>query len=146
MGLVDFVLDRAEPVAPDIEALLDYTGDYWSAELDVWYRLESDENRLTLRMRGFSPVPLTPMSQDVFAATFWNDSDDTCAVMFERSADGEVETMLATFPRSLRMSFQRLSRDEWPARLGIRARRRTGQLDGTAKVDATPSTQMTRAR
>jgi CubicO group peptidase (beta-lactamase class C family) len=63
------VLERVRSASLDIERLMDYSGDYYCAELDVTYRLRIENDELILGRRNSPQEHLKPVSHDLFKGT-----------------------------------------------------------------------------
>ena len=53
------------------ERLADFTGAYYSEELDATYHLAVEKGRLTARHRRYDPIHLTPSDTDAFSGDSW---------------------------------------------------------------------------
>ena len=91
--------DRAAPVRPSAERLAEYAGAYHSADLDVVYRLRSEDRRLILRHRKLGDVRLTPTFDDGFYGGGWY-------LTFDRARDGRVRGFTMSSPRARKVRFR----------------------------------------
>ena len=68
---------------PTAEALADFTGRFYSEELETFYDFAVEEGELVMRQRRLGRVPLTPGEKDNF-------SGGSFSFAFERDRNGEV--------------------------------------------------------
>ncbi len=53
------------------ERLAEFSGEYYSEEVDATYHLAIEKGRLTARHRRYEPIPLTPSDTDAFSSDSW---------------------------------------------------------------------------
>jgi CubicO group peptidase (beta-lactamase class C family) len=73
-----------EAITLSVEQLADFTGSFYSEELDASYRLSVENGRLTMMNRDDAKRPLTPRPSDVFSAP------GGVQLEFSRDAQGKV--------------------------------------------------------
>ncbi|MGH7477250.1 MAG: serine hydrolase [Longimicrobiales bacterium] len=97
--------DAWEPAAAELEA---YTGRYYSAELETYYTIALEEERLVLRHRRFDEaLKLTPGAErDAFTATF-----PIAELTFLRDASGAVTGLEVANTRTRGVRFERVAGD-----------------------------------
>jgi hypothetical protein len=98
-GVVD-VFDRVEPVTPAAAQLRGYEGRYVSDEIEAAFTLAVDGDRLVLRRRPDTTIPLTPVYADAF-------SSPDFFVIFERDASRRVTAFTLTQERVWNLRFAR---------------------------------------
>jgi CubicO group peptidase (beta-lactamase class C family) len=91
---------RIEPFSPTVAMLAEFTGTYYSDELDAAYHLLLEEDRLIARDPRDRPVPLEPTAQDVFGVP-------GAEVRFRRNASGTVNGFVYSSGRVLNLAFER---------------------------------------
>ncbi len=91
---------HADAARPSAERLAEYAGTYYSAELDIAYRLHAEDRRLTLRHRKLGNIRLTPTFDDGFYGGGWYFTVD-------RGTGGEVAGFTMSSPRARKVRFQR---------------------------------------
>lgn len=90
--------------SPGVDDLADYTGRYFSEELETFYTLEIDEENLVIRHRRFDDVVLAPGKEpDSFTGGF-----PLTDASFERDANGQITTMLVGNGRARGIRFERV--------------------------------------
>ena len=96
----------------------EYTGSYYSDELDVTYRIEEVAGKLVLKRKKYPDQVLTPVGHDLFTARVSLPSSSMSAVEFERDSSGRVAGISLTTGRVLHLKFtrQRLNSETSPAR------------------------------
>ena len=62
---------KIKPVQLNPEELAEYTGDYYSSELDTFYRIVFDEGRLIATHRKHDDFTLTVITPDYYSGTEW---------------------------------------------------------------------------
>ena len=94
---------------PDLAALREYTGRYYSPEIETFYELVIEDSALVVRHpRVEDAVKLTPGSaRDRFSATF-----PLGEVRFTRNAAGEVQGLEAANVRTRGVRFRRTTPDD----------------------------------
>jgi CubicO group peptidase (beta-lactamase class C family) len=90
--------------SPSVAELQKYAGRYLSEELETFYTLVIDDDKLVITHRRFADVVLTPGSKpDTFAGGF-----PVADASFERDADGQVTTLLVGNGRARGIRFERV--------------------------------------
>ena len=85
--------------------MADYTGKYFSNELEVLYTIEIDEeNSLTLKLYNLPELTLTPSERDVFSETYFLYSD----LSFIRDENGKVTKIDISNGRTQGVMFERM--------------------------------------
>lgn len=82
--------------------LSDYTGRYYSPELETVYTLRVEDGSLILDHRRLPQLPLTPVQGDTFTGAF-----PVINVRFERGEDGAVTALYAGNGRTTDIRFER---------------------------------------
>ncbi|TVS12197.1 MAG: DUF3471 domain-containing protein [Wenzhouxiangella sp.] len=95
-------LDDGEMAPPP--DLADFTGRYFSAELETFYELEMDNDELVLRHRRFGPLTLEHKQDDAFQAVF-----PLTTVDFVRDDNGRVTGLKAGNQRTRDVWFERVA-------------------------------------
>ncbi|MCY3844961.1 MAG: serine hydrolase [Acidobacteria bacterium] len=99
-GWKPLVYRHASAARPSAERLAEYTGTYYSADLDIAYRLRADDRRLTLRHRKLGVIRLTPTFDGGFYGGGWY-------FTFSRHPSGGVTGFTMSSPRARKVPFQR---------------------------------------
>ena len=81
------------------DELAAYAGTYYSAELDVTYKLTVDERGLVLQMSNAADARLVPIGDDAFRGRW--------VLRFGRGADGSVESFTVNAGRVTNIRFER---------------------------------------
>ena len=83
-----------ETSAKDIE-FASYAGNYYSPELDVYWRLEAADDHLVAKRRKYVDSKMVPVFQDAFSDDWLpiTDFQFNLMVVFERDPHGEIEGM-----------------------------------------------------
>jgi hypothetical protein len=89
---------------PAAEALAAYTGRYYSPELETFYTVSLEDNKLTIGHRRHGDFALTPKEKDVFASGEWWIGK----VRFGRDQDGHVGSMSLSNGRVRNLRFERV--------------------------------------
>ena len=79
------VHELVEPFAPNAGQLADYTGTYYSEELDTAYRILLEGGKLILRVKNSDDNPLLPQFADAFT-----DASMSLIIRFTRGQQGRV--------------------------------------------------------
>ena len=95
---------RVEVSAAVVE-LANYTGRFFSEELETFYDLSVEGGQLVIRHRRFGPVALTHTTGDAFSATM-----PVSTVVFQRDAQGAVTAFEAGNGRARGIVFKKVSR------------------------------------
>jgi CubicO group peptidase (beta-lactamase class C family) len=103
----EYSYDRVETVMPTPEQLAEYAGRYYSAELDLTWTVEADQDHLIAKRRKYVDSKLTPVFTDAF-------SDDwtplmgyptTYLVVFERDEGGAIAGLRVSGTRVRNLQF-----------------------------------------
>ncbi len=102
-------LPRVEPFDPATVKWDDFTGRYYSEELDITYTLEvkKDENedpKLVITHLRIGEINLTPLTPDHFGSTMWFVS----RIRFERDDRGKITGFRASGGRARNLLFERV--------------------------------------
>ena len=93
-----------EAWSPGVAELAAYTGRYFSEELETFYTLAIEDDKLVLRHRRFDDIVLTAGSKpDSFTGGF-----PVADASFERDGDGQVTTLLVGNGRARGIRFERV--------------------------------------
>ena len=103
---------------PAAEALAAYTGRYYSPELETFYTVSLEDNKLTIGHRRHGDFALTPKEKDVSASGEWWIGK----VRFGRDQDGHVGSMSLSNGRVRNLRFERVE----PVGHGVVSRRTFG--------------------
>ena len=98
-----YVAHRVEPVILSPEQLREYTGRYYSSELDIRYDVKLSDGELTLYHPSFDPAALSPADADQFVGSAWY----ARAVEFVRGEDDVIEVMSVSGGRIRDLSFEK---------------------------------------
>jgi CubicO group peptidase (beta-lactamase class C family) len=100
---------RVEMAEPTGEELTQYTGRYFSAELEAIYTVAVKHGRLVARHRRYGEIKLRPTTRDGFQGDRWPFG----TIEFTRNEAGTVDTMLVTAGERVRnMRFSRWVSEE----------------------------------
>jgi CubicO group peptidase (beta-lactamase class C family) len=91
---------------PTPEELQAFTGRYFSPELEVFYTVSLEDDRLTIRHRRIEPAPMTPTEKDEFSSS----GAMSVRIAFERDRNGKVIGFYLSNVRSRNVRAERL---EW---------------------------------
>jgi hypothetical protein len=91
---------QAAPASLSRMQLAEYTGSYYSPELDVTYSLRADEGRLTVMVSRMPARSIQPIAMDVFAA-------GGRTYRFQRGADGSVAGFILDAGRVRNLRFEK---------------------------------------
>ena len=92
------VYEAVKPVTLTAEDKAAYTGNYYSPELDVSYRVELKEDQLVLWRRKYGKTPMLPTIQDGFSA-------DRVDIFFSRDEEGNLSSFRLTSGRIRNLRF-----------------------------------------
>lgn len=98
----DMVARRLEEWTPGIDDLAEYTGKYFSEELETIYSVEMGEEGLVIRHRRLDDIELMPKVEDAFSG-----SDTLSEVSFVRDDNGTLTGMMASNVRTLNVWFEK---------------------------------------
>ena len=95
---------KIEPVILYPEQMAEYTGEYYSSELDTFYRILFENDRLVVKHRKYDDIPLSVITPDYYSGTEWFFR----TVHFTRKKDNTINGFLVTGGRvrSLRFTKQ----------------------------------------
>jgi CubicO group peptidase (beta-lactamase class C family) len=102
-GVAPALYSRVEPARPTPEALTEYTGFYWSDELEVTYIAAIKDGKLTLRHRPEAAVALEPTDKDGFVSR--TESGGTTLYRFTRDRRGRVDGFTVNAGRVRHLKF-----------------------------------------
>ncbi|WP_373056060.1 serine hydrolase [Zunongwangia sp. H14] len=92
---------------PDAETLKEYTGHYFSKEIETMYSIEMEEEELVLRNYQIAePMPLYPADKDSFGSSF-----PISGVSFKRNEKGEISGFSASNGRTKGVIFTKINRE-----------------------------------
>ena len=86
---------------------LDYTGDYFSTELDTWYQVKLEKDQLKLRHFHNGYINLIPAWNDEFRGTQWYAN----GVEFQRDPDGKITGLYISQYRARNQYFKKMNKD-----------------------------------
>ncbi len=89
------------PVHLNPEQLADYTGEYYSGELDTFYRIVLEKDRLIVTHRKHDDFPLTVITPDYYSGTQWFFR----TVHFTRDNTNHINEFLVTGSRVRNLRF-----------------------------------------
>ncbi|RFF28983.1 MULTISPECIES: serine hydrolase [unclassified Wenzhouxiangella] len=92
-------LEDEESEGPSIQ---DYTGQYFSEELQTVYTVESEDDTLVIRHRRLGAIPMARIRGDRFSGEF-----PIVNIEFQRNEDGEVTGITAGNGRTSNVAFER---------------------------------------
>jgi len=93
-------LERVDSVAPDAAKLQEYTGSYWSPELDIRYEVGTENGHLIVRRRLMTTLTLNPTYADAFTGGGnW---------VFTRDTNARINGVLYSSGRVRRLRFERM--------------------------------------
>jgi hypothetical protein len=95
---------RTEPFDPTEAELKEYTGTYYSEELDVKYRFMVRDGKLYLKFRNSSKDPFNPLIRDVFSLY-----ERFIRVNFQRTDQGRISGFLVNTGRVVDLKFKKLA-------------------------------------
>jgi len=93
---------KLEEWEPKADALAEYAGRYFSAELGTFYEIVLDGTGLLARHRRLDDMEMTPKVSDTFKA-----SGPVSEVKFVRDVEGAIEGFMASNVRTLNVWFER---------------------------------------
>ena len=97
---------RVATWAPDAGALAAYTGRYFSPELETFYAVSLEGEKLIIGHRRHGDFALVPKEKDVFASGEWWIG----RVKFERDPDGNIRSLSMSNGRVRNLRFERVER------------------------------------
>lgn len=92
---------KTVPVQLTVEQIAEYTGEYYSPELDTFYRIVFDEGRLIATHRKHDDFPLTVITPDYYSGTQWFFR----TVHFTRDKTQSIDGFLVTGSRVRNLRF-----------------------------------------
>jgi CubicO group peptidase (beta-lactamase class C family) len=102
-GGSDLVLIKMPPFDPSPEALAEYSGRYFSEELETFYTLTVKDSVLTAMHRNLEDIELTPVKPDHFNGSIYFIGE----LAFERNASGAVAAFTVSNGRTKGVLFER---------------------------------------
>jgi len=96
--------DPREPPSISPRHLGSYAGVYYSPELDTFYRIRLEGDRLVLTHHRHPPIPIVPRAEDSFGGLAWF----MRSLDFERDQEGSIEGFRASGGRVRNLLFVRL--------------------------------------
>jgi len=99
-GEVPLNFARVDPHSPSRDELREYTGTYYSEELETTHRVVLEDDGLYLKFRRSPQTPLQPTRKDQFTL-------DAMRVEFERNSQGAVSGFGIWFDRAWNVRFAR---------------------------------------
>lgn len=99
---------RVAKWAPDAAALAAYTGRYFSPELETFYTVSLEGEKLIIGHRRHGDFALVPKEKDVFVSGEWWIG----RVKFERDPDGNIRSLSVSNGRVRNLRFERVERVE----------------------------------
>ena len=101
----DYEFKKLEPFDPTHEQLNEYTGRYFSNELEVLYTIAINEkNKLTVKLYTSPTLELVPLEQDTFSETSMINTD----LIFIRNEIGKVTKLELSNGRTQGVVFERM--------------------------------------
>jgi CubicO group peptidase (beta-lactamase class C family) len=94
---------RVELIAPEDVTPADFTGTYYSDELETTYTAVDEDGALVLHHLRHGPITLRPTTRDTFEGDAWFMGE----VVFTRDGGGRVDGFHASNGRSRRLRFHR---------------------------------------
>lgn len=94
---------KTVPVQLTVEQLAEYTGEYYSRELDTFYRIVLDEGRLKATHRKHDDFPLSVITPDYYSGTQWFFR----TVHFTRDNTNSINGFLVTGGRVRNLRFKK---------------------------------------
>ena len=98
----DLVATRLAEWSPAMEDLVEFTGRYFSEELDTVYSVEMGDEGLVIRHRRLDEIKLIPKIVDAFNAT-----NALSEVVFVRDENGSLTGMMGSNVRTLNVWFEK---------------------------------------
>jgi hypothetical protein len=99
-GDLPLEFERIDPYSPPLDELNQYTGTYYSEELDTTHRVYLEGGRLYLKYRRSPQTPLQPTTKDQFTL-------NGMRIEFERDSQGGVSGYGVWFDRAWNVRFAR---------------------------------------
>ena len=96
------VSKRIEPYLPTEEALKEYTGSYYSDELDTRYNLTMRSGELRVQVGHNEDAPVSPLKKDFFSVGGY------VKILFLRDGNGAITGFAASTGRVLNLKFVKL--------------------------------------
>ena len=99
----DLELSKLSPFNPSLETLAEYTGTYFSEELETFYTIALEDSTLTALHRNMENIKLTPADDDNFSGSvFFMDE-----VAFQRNNEGTIDAFTVSNGRTKGVLFKR---------------------------------------
>lgn len=102
-GGSDLEFKRLPPFDPSLELLADYTGKYFSEELETFYTLTVKDSSLTALHRNMEDIKLSPTDIDTFSGSIYFMGE----VAFKRNAKGNIYAFTIANGRTKGILFNR---------------------------------------
>jgi hypothetical protein len=91
---------RIEPFVPSLDQLREYTGTYYSEEIQATHRIVLEDGQLYAKYRSSPQAPLEPTQRDRFVL-------GAARIEFDRDAHGAVSGYGVWYDRSWNVRFAR---------------------------------------
>ena len=91
------------PVHLNPEQMAEYTGEYYSSELDTFYRIVLEEDRLITTHQKHDDFPLSPITPDYYSGTEWFFR----TIHFTRDNDNRINGFMLTGSRVRNLRFSK---------------------------------------
>ena len=101
-GGSDLEFKRLPPFNPSLESLTDYTGRFFSEELETYYTLTVKDSALTALHRNMEDIILSPTDIDTFGGSVFFMSE----VAFKRNAKGNIYAFTVSNGRTKGILFE----------------------------------------
>ena len=92
-----------EPFDPSFESLAEYTGKYFSEELETFYTIVVEDSTLTALHRNMEKIKLTPSDIDSFSGSVYFMGE----VTFKRNDEGSIVALTVSNGRTKGILFTR---------------------------------------
>ncbi|MEM9835315.1 MAG: serine hydrolase domain-containing protein, partial [Bacteroidota bacterium] len=97
------VFDKYSPAAYTPEELQAFTGEYYSEELDCFYRIKLVNDKLILHRARLEDTPLNPFKADLFLVNLWYLKE----IKFVRDTANRITGLLVSGERVNKLSFKK---------------------------------------
>lgn len=102
-GGSDLELSKLPPFNPSLETLAEYTGTYFSEELEIFYTIALEDSTLTAIHRNMEKINLTPADVDSFSGSVLFIGE----VAFQRNDKGIIDAFTISNGRTKGVLFER---------------------------------------
>ena len=102
-GGSDIELAKLPPFNPSLEELVEYTGTYFSEELETFYRIAVEDSTLTALHRNMENIKLTPANVDSFSGSVFFIGE----MAFQRNDEGVIDAFTVSNGRTKGILFKR---------------------------------------